>query len=125
MNKLALVVMLAGVAAGAHAQDPSVAIERGAAEVAFANANSAHGCGLPGTVHDTPGVRLVCGSNGKWIAMKTETTQDRTVLNPAAYGCVIWDPDGRKLNLTPVSSSGTAIFFPKGTSFTSACLSLN
>jgi hypothetical protein len=125
MKKLVMLLALASVTAGASAQDRSAAVERGAAEAAYANAQSAHGCGLPGAVRDTPGVPLVCSSNGKWIAMKTETAEDRAVLNPAAFGCIILGPDGRKLNLTPASGSGEAIFFPKGTSFTSACLSRN
>jgi hypothetical protein len=126
VKKLALLFSLVSVAVGAAAEETVAVVDRGAYEAAYANAHSPRGCGLAGALRDTLGIPLVCGGDGKWFALKTEVAEERTALNPAAYGCIILGPDGRKLNLAPVvGRSGTATFFPKGTGYTPACLSPN
>jgi hypothetical protein len=123
MKKLLLLFALSSVVIGANAAGSGDLPALKSVDAAPEQATS--GCGLRGTVRDTPGVPLVCGDDGKWIAMYTKTATDRTALIPAAYGCVIVGPDGRKLKLTAVSDSHTVAFFPKGTRFTPACLSPN
>lgn len=123
MKKLVSMVGLASAVVAAHAAGTGELTALKGADAASGRAVS--GCGLRGTVRDTPGVPLMCGDDGKWVEMYTMTATDRAALYPAAFHCVIVGPDGRKLKSIQRSDSRVATLFPKGTRFTPACLSPN